>query len=323
MVLGRAGLDLYADPAGTPIEEAQRFVPALGGSAANIAVALARQGLRAALLIRLADDAVGGFCRRELNRFGVDATHVGGQVGAARTSLAVVETRGDVTRAILYRNGAADLGLTRADVEAVGWADLGGLVATGTALAAEPSRRAAFRALDLARAAGLPLILDIDHRPSTWADPGEAGPIYARAAALCDVVVGNDVEWGVLAGDGDGLDAARAVVARGAALVVFKMGGEGAITLSPESEVRTGIFETLALKPTGAGDAFLGGLVAGLAAGMGAEAATLRGAATAALVVARVGCAPAMPDAGEVDAFMAGRPAPAVTRKGPDAHPAP
>ena len=40
LVIGRAGMDLYADPPGTRIEEATRFTAALGGSSANIAVAL-------------------------------------------------------------------------------------------------------------------------------------------------------------------------------------------------------------------------------------------------------------------------------------------
>ena len=47
LVIGRAGMDLYADPPGTRIEEASRFVAHLGGSSANIAVALVRQGCRA------------------------------------------------------------------------------------------------------------------------------------------------------------------------------------------------------------------------------------------------------------------------------------
>ena len=44
LVIGRAGMDLYADPPGTRIEEATQFTAALGGSSANIAVALTRQG---------------------------------------------------------------------------------------------------------------------------------------------------------------------------------------------------------------------------------------------------------------------------------------
>ena len=44
LVIGRAGLDLYADPVNTPIEHATKFISQLGGSAANIAAGLAKQG---------------------------------------------------------------------------------------------------------------------------------------------------------------------------------------------------------------------------------------------------------------------------------------
>ena len=76
------------------------------------------------------------------------------------------------------------------------------------------------------------------------------------------------------------------------------------------AEHRTGIYRTEALKPTGAGDAFLGGFLAALAAGAETRAAVLRGSATAAMVVARVGCAPAMPTAAELAAFLAAHPGP-------------
>ena len=42
--LGRAGMDLYPEPAGVITEEAEQFRADMGGSAANIAVALSRQG---------------------------------------------------------------------------------------------------------------------------------------------------------------------------------------------------------------------------------------------------------------------------------------
>ena len=48
--LGRAGMDLYPEPAGVITEEAEQFRADMGGSAANIAVALSRQRGRAALL---------------------------------------------------------------------------------------------------------------------------------------------------------------------------------------------------------------------------------------------------------------------------------
>lgn len=310
LVLGRAGMDLYADPPGTELPHATRLTTALGGSSANIAAALTRQGAGAALLSCLSDDAVGRFVLAELDRYGIDRRHVHRIGGEARSSLALVETRLENTQSVIYRNGAADFQLTDSHVDAVPFADHCALVVTGTALAADPSRRATFRAIARARDAGLPVILDIDHRPYSWPSQDEARTTCAAAAALCDLVVGNDVEFALLAGHADhALDTARAMAARGRT-VIFKMGERGAITLTTEGETRSGIFRTAALKPTGAGDAFLGTALAALSRHLPLAEAVRQGAAAAAMVVARVGCAPAMPTRAELDHFLSTHPGP-------------
>ncbi len=311
LVLGRAGMDLYGDPPGARTEHATRFVAALGGSAANIAVALVRLGARADLLTCVSADAIGRFALNELDRYGVGRAYVRAEGGEARTSLAVVETTSEDHQSVIYRNGAADFALTEADVEAVDIPAFSALVVTGTALAADPSRSATLHAIALARGAGVPVILDLDYRPYSWPSPAVAAEVCGRAAAQSDVIVGNDVEFGVLAGDPSaGLDAARTLVARGARIAVYKRGERGAITIAPDCEIATGIYETRALKPTGAGDSFMGGFLAGLAEGRAFRDAVLRGSAAAAIVVARVGCAPAMPTTEELDAFLAAHPGP-------------
>ena len=108
VVLGRVGMDLYADPPGTRIEQARRFTSAIGGSAGNIAVALARQGVGTALLTCVSDDPIGRYCVAELMRYGVDTRYVRATGGEARNSLAVVETIASNCQSVLYRNGAAD-----------------------------------------------------------------------------------------------------------------------------------------------------------------------------------------------------------------------
>lgn len=313
VVIGRAGMDLYADPPGTELHLAERFTSALGGSSANIAVALVRQGCRASLVTRVSDDAVGRFCTAQLARYGVDHRHVTAVAGEARNSLAVVETRLEHCQSVIYRNNAADFAMTRADVQAVDYAAHDALITTGTVLAADPSRSAAFHAFDLAKAAGLPLIFDIDYRPYSWPSPQVAAETYSRAGALCDIIIGNDVEFGFMAGSYDqGLAKARDLARTTAAIVVYKMGEGGAITLQGGTETRTGIFKVDALKPTGAGDSFLGAMIAALANGRTLHDAVLRGSAAAALVVTRVGCAPAMPDTAGLDAFIAAHPGPTI-----------
>jgi 5-dehydro-2-deoxygluconokinase len=310
LVIGRAGMDLYADPPGTRIEDATRFTAALGGSSANIAVALTRAGCDAAMLGCVSEDAVGRFCLAQLDHYGVDRTHMRAVIGEPRTSLAVVETRAVDCQSVIYRNNAADFQMTLTDAEAVDYAAFAGVILTGTVLATDPSRAAAFRALDLARAAGVPLILDLDYRPYSWPSSAIAAQVCAQAAALCDVIVGNDEEFGLLAGSfAGGLDCARDL-ARAAQIVVYKRGAQGAITLTMGREIPTGIYAIQALKPTGAGDSFLGVFVASLSEGRPVPECIARGSAAAAMVVARVCCAPAMPSTAELDAFLATHPGP-------------
>lgn len=305
VVLGRVGMDLYADPPGTKIETATRFTTAIGGSAGNIAVALARQGAQAALLTRVSDDAVGRFCVARLAGYGVDTGLIGTVADGARTSLAVAETVASQCQTVLYRNGAADFTLTPADVAAVDFSATAALVVTGTALAAEPSRAATFAAMAQARDAGALVVLDVDYRAYSWASASEAMRICLRAAKGSDITIGNDDEFGLLAGGYDrGQGLARDLVAVGGLFNVYKRGALGAITFTAQGAVETGIFPVTALKPMGAGDGFMGGLLAGLAQGHDLPTALQRGAATAAMIVAGVGCAPASPDSAALDDFL-------------------
>jgi len=304
VVLGRVGMDLYADPPGTQIEDATRFTTALGGSAGNIAVALARQGAQVSLLSAVSDDAVGRYCLAQLQGFGVDCAHVHAVAGGARNSLAVTETRAKGCQVVLYRNGAADFALSVDQTCGVDFTPVAALIVTGTALAVEPSRAAAFAAMESARAAGALVVLDIDYRAYSWASVAEAATVCAAAAAASDIVIGNDDEFGLLAGDvAKGQDYARQRAAD-ALFCVYKQGAVGSVTYTPDFQVRTGIYAVTAQKPMGAGDGFMGGLMAGLAQGLTIDQAVRRGSATAAMIVAGIGCAPASPNATELATFM-------------------
>ena len=135
--------------------------------------------------------------------------------------------------------------------------------------------------------------------------------MLSRAGAMADVIVGNDEEFGFMAGGIDkGLDKARELARTSAEIVVYKMGPEGAVTFADGEELRTGIYPVEALKPTGAGDSFMAGLLAALSEGSEMKQAVLRGSACASIVVSRPGCAPAMPDHTELEAFLTTHPGP-------------
>jgi 5-dehydro-2-deoxygluconokinase len=108
----------------------------------------------------------------------------------------------------------------------------------------------------------------------------------------------------VLADEQNGLELAQKLSLQPKRIVVYKRGEKGCTTFSGGKSFDTPIFPVKALKPTGAGDGFMGGFISGLVAGDDLQEAIRRGAATAAIVVTKVGCAPAMPDVAEVHTFM-------------------
>ena len=305
IIVGRVGMDFFTHPS-EATEEAEEMMVGMGGSSANIGAGICKLGGNAALVTRVSDDSVGRYCVGQLAKYGVDTTHVTPIGGEYRTSLAVYESRLEDHQTVIYRNGAADFQMDDSDVDAVDYAQYGALITAGTVFAAEPSRTATFKAFELAKDAGLPIIFDVDYRPYSWPSPQVAEEVLTRAAEQSDMIVGNDEEFGFMAGGIDkGLAKARALSDTSAAMVVYKMGHKGAITFANGEEIRTGIYPVDAMKPTGAGDSFMAGLVTSIAAGHELKTSILRGSACASVTVSRPGCAPAMADTETLENFLA------------------
>ena len=305
VIVGRAGIDFFTDP-GVAVEDAETVTVGLGGSSANIGAGICKLGGKASLVTCVSDDSVGSYCIGQLKRYGVGTEYVRPVGGEYRNSLAFYESRVEGHRNVIYRNGAADFQMASEDVAGVDYGRFGALITAGTVFAAEPSRSATFEAFALAKAAGLPIIFDVDYRPYSWPSPQVAEDVLSRAAAQCDMIVGNDEEFGFMAGGFDkGLAKAKTLAENTASIVVYKMGEKGAITFADGQEIHTGIWPVAALKPTGAGDSFMAGLMTGLAQDLPLRDAILRGSACASITVSRPGCAPAMPDTATLTQFMA------------------
>ena len=310
IIVGRVGMDFFTSPGGAT-EDAEEMMVGMGGSSANIGAGICKLGGKAALVTRVSDDSIGRYCVGQLKRYGVDTKFVTPIGGEYRSSLAVYESRVEGHQSVIYRNGAADFQMDEADVSSVNYAEYGALITAGTVFAAEPSRSATFKAFELAKAAGLPIIFDVDYRPYSWPSPQVAEEVLTRAAEASDMIVGNDEEFGFMAGGIDkGLAKAKALSETSAAIVVYKMGHEGAITFANGQEIRTGIYPVDAMKPTGAGDSFMAGLVTSIADGHDLKTSILRGSACASVTVSRPGCAPAMADTATLETFLADHPGP-------------
>ena len=304
LLIGRAGVDIYPDPPGTKTENANKYVTHLGGSSANMGVQLTKYGGSCSLLTRVSNDALGKFAINQLDSYGVKSDLVKLEDNESRISFAIVESTIVDHQSIIYRHKAADLFLNKSYIENSNVQNYECILITGTSLAAEPSRSAVLYALKLAKEKKIPVIMDIDYRPYTWESEDKAKEIYNLAGDYCSGIIGNDDEFAILSGNyDDGLSYAKKI-SRNCDLVIYKMGEKGSITFANNEEIQRGIFPVKPLKPTGAGDAFMGSLIGAILKKYALQKAIEIGSAAAAIVVTKVGCAPAMPDLDEVLDFM-------------------
>jgi fructokinase len=312
---GEALIDFH----GTPSGSAPVFTAHPGGAPANVSVAIARLGGRAAFVGMFGRDMFGDLLLRELVAAGVDITHAR-RTDAANTALAFVSHTADGERDFsFYRPPSADLLFRDADFDAAVFA-AGSIFHAGSCSMTEPASAAATLAgMRRAREAGALVSYDMNLRPALWPRGEDPAPTIWRALALADFVKLSKEELAFLATSVDGENAAFARLWKNHAKLVIVTDGERAVRwFTPGARGDRPIFPVRAVDTTGAGDAFVGGCLYRFAgANLDADAlasfvadtarldAVLRFAsACGALAVTRKGSFAAMPALAEVETFL-------------------
>src|SRR5215831_4490302 len=149
--LGRFAVDFYAQQIGARLEDVTSFAKYLGGSSANTAFGCARLGLRAGLISRVGDDALGRFLVETIAREGCDVSHV--SVDPTRLTGAVVLGIKDRESfpLIFLRENCADMAIAEPDIEESYLARSRALLITGTHLSTKYINRISTLALHRAR----------------------------------------------------------------------------------------------------------------------------------------------------------------------------
>ena len=307
--MGEALIDFIVADGAATLESAETFVARSGGAPANASVAVARLGLASAFCGVVGDDQFGSRLRTELAAEGVDTSRLR-QSGQAATTLAFAwkDSGGDGHFWLLR---GADTLLGDADVDAAGVASLGALVVGSVALATQPSRSSIERAVGLAHQAGVPVVFDVNLRPSLWADLASARPACEEVARLSRLVKLSLDDANGLFGPDIAPDAAiKIVLALGPSAVVLTDGERGCWFNSGSSVAFVPAIRVEAIEPTGAGDAFTAAIVArSLASGWSPlSAEDVRYAAAAgALATTRPGAWDGLPNREQLDMFLAGQ----------------
>lgn len=284
-VLGDAVVDLLPDGEG-------RLLQCPGGAPANVAVGIARLGGKSAFIGRVGDDPFGRFMAKTLADERVDVKHMRLDP-AHRTSTVVVDLDDHGERSFTFMvRPSADLFLEPADLPTFSAGEW--LHVCSIALSAEPSRSATFQAMDTIRKAGGYVSFDPNIRPDLWPDENALRRCLEQALQSADVVKLSVEELAFLTGDADVQAGLNTLMQRcPARQVLVTQGKEGVIAWHEGTVKHYPATPVKCVDTTGAGDAFVSGLLYGLAAGQelvpaialaqrcGALATTAKGAMTA------------------------------------------
>ncbi|WP_260961845.1 ribokinase [Pseudomonas citri] len=297
VVIGSLNMDLVTRaprlPRGGETLIGQSFSTIPGGKGANQAVAAARLGAQVSMVGCVGSDAYGQQLREGLLAEGIDCQAVGVVDGSSGVALIVVDDNSQNAIVIVAgANGAlspdvldnADAVLQGADV---------------IICQLEVPDITVGHALKRARELGKIVILN--PAPASHALPAEW-------YAWIDYLVPNESEAAVLSGVAvDSLQTAAAaatqLMSAGVGKVIVTLGAQGLMFANGASCEHFPAPQVKALDTTAAGDTFVGGFAAALAAGKNEVEAIRFGQVAAALSVTRAGAQPSIPTLQEVQAF--------------------
>ncbi len=255
-VLGDAVVDLLPESDG-------RLLPCPGGAPANVAVGIARLGGTSGFIGRVGDDPFGALMQRTLLTEGVDITYLK-QDEWHRTSTVLVDLNDQGERSFTFMvRPSADLFLETTDLPC--WQHGEWLHLCSIALSAEPSRTSAFTAMTAIRHAGGFVSFDPNIREDLWQDEHLLRLCLRQALQLADVVKLSEEEWRLISGktQNDRDICALAKEYEIAMLLVTK-GAEGVVVCYRGQVHHFAGMSVNCVDSTGAGDAFVAGLLTGL-----------------------------------------------------------
>jgi fructokinase len=305
--IGEILIDLIATDGSPSLETTEHFIARAGGAPANVAVAAVRQGVPSAFCGVCGGDPFGRKLRSLLRENAVEDEALRFD-DREKTSLAFAwkDERGDGHFQLLR---LADRLLDLPDIEAARIPERAAIVIGSVSLSEEPSRSAIHHASELAVAAGVPVCLDLNVRPSLWASGDDLraalAPLWAKTTLLklslddARTLHGADVEPKVVFAGAFGFGAKHVVLTDGARGCWFPDANGKPVHLPA--------FTVEPIEPTGAGDAFTAGILGRLIAtnwsGITREDAEFASAAGA-ITAMRHGAIESLPSRDEIERFL-------------------
>jgi 2-dehydro-3-deoxygluconokinase len=244
------------NPVTGPLRHARSLDLGIAGAESNVAIGFQRLGGAAAWIGRVGDDEFGRLVRMTLAGQGVDVSHAIVDPDAP-TALLIKERRTNrLTLVHYYRSGSAGSRLSPADLPEDVVRAAGVLHVTGiTAALSDSSREAVHTAVEMARAAGVPVSLDLNYRRALWS-AGDAAKQLRSLVERADIVFATEPEAALVTSGDDPGALAAGLAALGPREALVKRGPQGVAACCDGQLSHVPAYPVATVDPVGAGDAF-------------------------------------------------------------------
>ena len=318
--IGEALIDFLSEEKGVLIENTGSFTIAPGGAPANVAAAVAKLGGSAGFIGKVGNDSFGRMIRNTLTGAGVntDFLLLDKKVNTTLAFISVKENgEPDFT---FYRNHCgADLALKQDELNE-GYITGSKILHYGSiSFTGEPLKSATLRALRIARGANRILSFDPNLRPTLWDGLHTAKGEIENGLQYADIVKLTDEELRFITDTSSLLKGSDMILKYGPRFVIVTRGPGSCFFNDGSNAFEVSAFEVEACDTTGAGDAFIGGLLFNLVKRIEnnesvfvlekeeAESILRFAHACGALTVTKKGVIPALPSVTEVKQFLNSR----------------
>jgi len=304
VTLGEAMAMLVADQPG-PLESVSLFHKRTAGADTNVAIGLARLGFRVAWMSRLGADSWGRYLLAEMQREGIDCSHVAID-SEARTGIVLKERAIDGRDPGIeyHRKGSAASRMTPAELDRAFLTSARHLHATGVFPGISASCLETLReSIEAMKQAGRTISFDPNLRPTLWPSQQVMVQTLNGLAARCDWVLPGLEEGRILTGRASPEAIAGFYLDQGAKWVMVKLGDQGAYFRGGHQQGYVpAVPVTTIVDTVGAGDGFAVGVISALLEGREIETAVRRGAWIGARALQVLGDTEGLPTRRELEA---------------------
>jgi sugar/nucleoside kinase (ribokinase family) len=288
-----------------PLGETGIFIGPFPSGASGIFIdAVARLGIGARFVGTVGNDDFGELIINRFNRDGVDTSHIQ-RSDEYTTGVAFVTYFADGSRKFIYHLGNAATGQISPDnVKPEYFNDVSYLHVVGsTMFINEQSAGACIKAIDIVKSRAGKVSFDPNFRPELLSVE-EVKERFHPVLTKSDIIFPTTDELKILTGEKDIKEACTKLLDTGFEIVAIKQGKDGSTVYTKKEEFHAPAFEVEEIDPTGAGDCYCAGFLAGLIKGLDLKHTALFANAVGALAVTKKGPMEGAPKEKEVDELL-------------------